>query len=518
MHGTAPDAVAAVRIRNLSMSFGGTRALDAVDLDIRPGEVHGLVGQNGSGKSTLIKVLSGYNLPEPGTVITVAGEDMPLPLRSADTQRLGLRFVHQDLGLVPQLSVVENLFVDELARRDRWFIRWPAERDRARRVFETFGRAIDPSARVGDLSAADQAHLAIVRAVDQLRRRHAGQDPVPGLLVLDEATAFLSGQGKRQLFGLVREVVARGDAVLFVSHYLDEVLEIADQVTVLRDGRVVSTLPGAELDAGKLVELIIGRDLAGGTGPARALAASETLVEVSGLTSKVIDEVSFGVHDGEVLGLTGLLGSGFEEVPNLVFGSTTARSGTLRIGDETFDLAGITPHSAAVAGIAFVPRDRGREGGAGSLTVAENLTLQVLDRYLTRARMLRKRQMLRDARQLLEEFDVRPPDPHAKLSELSGGNQQKVVMAKWLFAEPRLLLLHEPTQGVDVGSRAEILDRIRRAARAGMAVVCASADPEQLSDLCDRVLVFGRGRIRSELGGQDIDKDRIVEHCYTAAA
>lgn len=504
-------------VRALSMSFGGTRALDYVDLDVAPGEIHGLVGQNGSGKSTLIKVLSGYHTPEPGSNVEIAGQQVTLPVQQHELARYGIGFVHQDLGLSPGISVLENLLVDELATGRRAFISWRHERERAEAMLRPFGKPIDIRLPVADLPPADQAHVAIVRAVDKLRRRHARGEWSPGLLVLDEVTAFLSSDGREQLWQLVRDIVSGGDSVLFVSHYLDEVLGFTDRVTVFRDGRLVATTSTRELDSQRLVALILGRTLAGShiaAQPPGPVPVDDAGVAVRGLGSTLLEDLSFVARRGEVLGFTGLLGSGFEEVNPALFGALPAASGWLSIGTTELDLTQVSPAQATAEGIAYVPEDRWADGGIGALTVAENLTLRILPRYERKTKMLRRSRLLRDTRALLDDFDIRPRNPRAKLGELSGGNAQKVILAKWLSSEPRLLLLDEPTHGVDVGSRAQILKRVRSEAAKGMTVLCASSDPEQLTDVCDRVLVLAHGRVVAELAGEAVNKDTIVEHCY----
>lgn len=516
---------AALSIRHLTKTFGGTRALDDVSLDVAPGTVHGLVGENGSGKSTLIKTLSGYHVPESGSEIAVRGENVTLPISAADLKRLGLRFVHQDLTLAPTLTVAENLFVDELTTSPNWMLRSSVLRRRAREQFAHYGRAIDPAARVGSLSAADQAHVAIVRALSRLHDEDSPRRWRPGVLVLDEVTAFLSSSGRAQLFQLIRDIAGHGDSVLFVSHYLDEVLEITSTVTVLRDGKLVTTMPTSETDSDGLVELIIGRNLSsvadrgtsegsgrGAIGTSGAKEA-ERGFEVTGLTGAVIQDLDFVIRPGEVLGVSGLMGSGFAELPALLFGAIPAVAGRARFGPREFELSELTPNKATSAGIAFVPEDRHRAGSVGGLTVEENMTLQVIDAYQHGA--LRRRRLRRDVRALLEEYDVRPRDPGALMARLSGGNQQKVLMAKWLITKPSVLLLHEPTHGVDVGSREQILRRVRDVAiERGMPVLCASSDPEQLSDFCDRVLVLARGRVVAELADNALTQDAIVESSY----
>jgi ribose transport system ATP-binding protein len=512
----APKPV--LSIGTLSKTFSGTTVLSGVRLEVGPGEVHGLVGENGSGKSTLVKLLSGFHVPDAGAAVELGGRPVKLPLTAAQLRERGLRFVHQDLGLAPTLTVADNLLVDDLAIRSRWWLRASVERQKAREVMAPFGRALDPSTKVRELSAADRAHVAIVRAVSQLNQRRSEGDAEPGLLVLDEITAFLPREGRDQLFSLIHDVAARGDSVLFVSHYIDEVLDITSRVSVLRDGRLVETISTDSVDSDGLVKLIIGRSLGVElSGSQESTPVGREVARVSGLAGQLVHGVDFVVHHGEVVGLFGLLGSGFEEVPGLLFGSTQEAHGELRLGDKTVDLATLSPRQATELGIAFVPENRQTEGAAESLTVAENLMHhRILRRYQKRSK-LNRRAVAREVRALLDEYDVRPRSPNAQLSQLSGGNQQRVIMAKWLSTEPSLLLLHEPTHGVDVGSREQILLRIRSAARNGMAVVCASSDPEQLAELCDRVLTFERGKVVAELTGLDLNKDTIVESSYRSA-
>lgn len=508
----------ALSIRNLSKSFGGTKALDGVSIDLVGGEVHGLVGENGSGKSTLIKTLSGFHLPEADSVIEAGGQSVPLPISAASLQRFGLRFVHQDLTLAPSLTVAENLFVGELSTEPSWLLRDSQLRRRAAEVLAPYGRELDPAAKVGTLTAADQAHLAIVRAVSGLRQRHAAEPGEPGVLVLDEVTAFLHSAGRAQLFALIREIVAQGDSVLFVSHYLDEVMELTSRITVLRDGKLVATVATHQVSSDELVQLIIGRRIGSELTETHGADIDDrpVVVAVRGLTGRVVRGLDLSIRKGEVLGVAGLLGSGFEEVPELLFGAQPAVAGRLQVGEHDLDLTAMTPSLATERGIAFVPEDRHSEGGVGALTVEENLSLQVISGYQSRG-MLRRRRLKRDAVALLDDYDIRPRDPGAKMADLSGGNQQKVIVAKWLTTAPSLLLLHEPTHGVDVGSREQIMLRVRRAANEGMTVLCASSDAEQLSELCDRVLVLARGQVVAELPGRGLTKEAIAEASYLTA-
>jgi ribose transport system ATP-binding protein len=508
-HGEVP----VVALRNLSKSFGGALALDDVDLTILPGEVHGLLGENGSGKSTLIKILAGYHAPDSGT-LEINGEPVPLPLTPRARRQAGLSFVHQDLGLIVDLTALENLRLVELAGSSNVRIDWRRERRLAREAFERYGVTIDPDAPVNTLTETDRARLAIVRALEDIRQ---SEDHGRGLLILDEPTVFLPKQGTEDLFRLVRDVVAHHASVLFVSHDLDEVREITDRVTVLRDGRVHGTVVTKEATEGQLIEMIIGRKLAelGHVERTDALARPVRTF-VRDLAGRQLRGCSFEIHEGEVLGITGLLGSGFEDVPYLLFGAKACSGGELEIDGARHDLRAMTPKKALAANLALLPGDRQRDGSVGSMSVGENVMLQVLGRY--RPLMLQRRGMRQRASELMGEYDVRPRDPGLAYQSLSGGNQQKALLAKWLQTKPSVILLHEPTQGVDIGAREQIFEIMRATAQEGMSVVCASSDYDQLAQICDRVLVIGRGTIVRELTGEEVTKDRIAEQVYNSVS
>jgi ribose transport system ATP-binding protein len=498
----------ALEARHISKSFGGTRALAAAGIELRRGEVHGLLGQNGSGKSTLIRILAGFHAPDPGAELKVGGRPVPLPLSPGRAPELGLRFVHQDLGLIPSLSVLENLLLDELATA-RWrHLSWRRERERARRSLAGLGVDIDPRATVASLTPLARAQLAILRAVEAM----------PDVLVLDEPTAFLPGSEREQLYALMRGIAAGGRSVLLVSHDLGEVSEVADRVTVLRDGSVVRTAEAASIGEAELVELVVGRRLEPLDGrsasPRRAPApvAIPEAVRIVGLRGGVVRDVSIELHAWETVGLAGLVGSGFDEVPYLLFGVGARRAGRMTLGGGELDLAAMTPQRALDAGIALLPADRARDGAVGSLAIEANVTLPVLDRY-TGARGLDRRRLLRDAAALLEENRITPSEPRAAFEVLSGGNQQRTLLAKWLQTGAPLLLLDEPTRGVDVGARHAIAAAIRALAERGMVILCASTDHELLAAICGRVLIFSGGVIVLQLAGEEVTKERITERC-----
>jgi ribose transport system ATP-binding protein len=474
----------ALEAREISKRFGGARALASVAITVERGEVHGLVGANGSGKSTLVKVLAGYHAPAPGGRLTVGGRRARLPLRPGDARALGLRFVHQELGLISSLSVVENVRLDELsAARWRW-ISWRREREQARATLARLWVDVDLRARVEELSPLERALLAIARAARE----------TPAVLVLDEPTGFLPRAERERLHDLVRRVARAGSGVLLVSHELAEVRKLAGRVTVLRDGRAVATVDASVVDDRELAALV-----SGAAQPNRPVSARGSPIggvfSVAGLCGRILRDVSLELRRGEVVGLTGLASSGFDELPYLLFGARRAHAGRLTLDGE-HDLTTMTPARAVRVGIGLLPAAREREGAAGALPIADNVLLPMLRRYAGAFGLgLDRRRLMADAAGLLLEHDVMPGDPRAPFGTLSGGNQQKALVAKWLGTHPVLLMLDEPLRGVDVRSRGELIQRIRAVAARGAAVVCASAEREQLSELCDRVLVFSNGRV-----------------------
>ncbi|HEY6015939.1 MAG TPA: sugar ABC transporter ATP-binding protein [Gaiellaceae bacterium] len=491
-----------LRARAISKSFGGTRALIGVDLDLRPGEVHALIGQNGSGKSTLIKILSGFHAPDEGEV-EVDGAQVHLPLRPGDPERLRLSFLHQESCVAERMSVLENLRLGRY--QTTWYGRlaWRRERERVRELLGTMSLDLEPDLPMRRVPQAERALIGFVRAAQDIHDRG-------GVLILDEPTESLPAPAVERLFEAIRVVARRGSAVLFVSHRLEEVLEISDRISVIRDGRLAGTLTREQATEARLIELMLGREL-GQLYPSRVEHEGEVVLQVRGLGGAIAQDVDLDVHRGEIVGLTGLVGMGHDEVPYLVFGARTKTGGTVAVDDRT--LAEPTPEAMRRAGVALLPADRARASGVGSASVLENMTLPVLDSFFARGRIRRGAERAR-VLQLLAQFDVTPRDPDARFGALSGGNQQKALLGKWLQVRPSVLLLHEPTQGVDIGSRKEIFRIIREVAALGAAVVIASSEYEDLAHLCNRVVVMRRGRVVTELSGDDLTSERILERCY----
>jgi len=501
----------ALVVENLSKRFGGALALRSVDVSVRRGEVHGLLGSNGSGKSTLIKILAGFHAPEPGGRICLFGADLPLPVHAENAKAMGLAFVHQNLALIPALSLTENFRLTRLSSEPNWRISWQREHDAVGDTLARYGLRLNPRAPVSSLSAAEQALFAIVRAVEDLGADEAGRGR---LLVLDEPTPFLPRVGVDQMFSLVRRVVAEGASVIFVSHDIDEVMEITDRASVLRDGALVGVLETRAATSADFVERIIGRSVKLFHVHALANTRRAPAAEITDVTSPGLGPVSFEIGKGEIVGVTGLIGSGFDRVCGVVYGAQAATRGRV-IVDQTdaFDLAHIDPSAAIAAGVVYLPADRLGAAGVGGLSVAENEMLPVLSRMRNRFGLDRKR-IARAARDLGVTFDVKPNAPALPLAALSGGNQQKALMAKWLQTQPKLILLDEPTQGVDVGARQQLFAALDAASLEGAGILVASTDFEQLAQICHRVIVFARGQTVAELSGAHLTKETIAECCY----
>jgi ribose transport system ATP-binding protein len=495
--------------RSVSKTFSGKTVLRDLDLEVRPGQVHGLLGQNGSGKSTFIKILAGFHAPDDGASLEIAGKPVALPLDPSEPHLLGLSFVHQDLGLVPEMTVLENLRIRSFETGLGWRIRWRRERRHVREALDRFGlEHVSPRAEIATLRDVERAMVAIVRALEQLKG-HTG-----GLLVLDEPTAYLPRDGVDRLFHAVRTVAAAGHGVLFVTHRLEEVRALTDRVTILRDGAHVETADTASLTERDLIERILGRSL-GELYPSAHHMRGDIALSVDGVAGSVVRSFSLRLHHGEIVGLTGLLGMGQEQVPHLLFGSQPATAGRLELAGRPLDLARMSPRRAIAEGIALLPANRLREGAAQAATVTENVTLPTLPVYFRRG-LLNHRRERREVAAKMREFQVVPPEPRRVFAKLSGGNQQKALLAKWFATRPRIFLLHEPTQGVDIGAKQQIFARIRDVAEAGGAVVIASVEYEDLAHLCDRVLVFRDGEVVAELRGADLVEHRIVEQCFAS--
>jgi ribose transport system ATP-binding protein len=522
-------------VRDISKDFGSNRALDRVNLRIGHGEVLGLLGQNGSGKSTLVKILAGVYDPEPGGRLFVGGEEVALPLAPGQASQIGLSFVYQHLALAPGLSVLENLTLGQRigGGLSSWQpINWIAEHRSAAAVLDRYDVKLNLDRLTGQLVPVDQARLAIVRAAEDLRRYRSRSGYKHSVLVLDEPTVFLPEEEVDRLFDLIRTVVAEGAAVLFISHDLTAVRAITDRVVVLRDGRVVGQEVTADIREEELVNLIVGAPARVGQSataevdPAedpQAVALTLEVMHAAGdtdvaagenvaaghLTDERLRDLSFELGAGEILGVAGLIGSGAEDLPYLLFGARPAGRGTLCLGAEVMDVAGLSPQRCVRERIALVPADRAMQGLSQSLTLWENIVMLVEDEHY-RGGIFHRTELVNLAREAIDRFLIRPPRARNIMSTFSGGNQQKALLAKWLLARPRLLLLHEPTQGVDVGARRDIYRFVKSAADLHhMAVLWVTTEFGELAEVCDRVIVITQGRHTATLEGEELTEEAI---------
>jgi ribose transport system ATP-binding protein len=502
-----------IAISGLSKTFGSTRALRSVDLSVWPGEIHGLVGHNGSGKSTLIKILAGYHAPDPGGELRVRGEPVALPLRHGQQRELGIAFVHQDLGLAESLTVLENLRLGRYqARGSLGPISWRRERRICQELLDRFRIPVRLDSDVRDVRDVDRALIAIARAVGDIETADR-----PGLLVLDEPTVYLPSDSVADLFATMRDVAARGHGIIFVAHQLNEVLGVTRNVTVLREGVVAGQLATADATHDLLTELIVGRNIGGLYPPEpQAPRAQAALAEFDGLRGGMIKSLSGQIHAGEIVGVTGLQGMGWEDVPYLLYGALAPDGGQLSWQGKLTPLKRLSPAWSLRSGIALIPANRLRDGVIPTMTVGENVAQAVLRQH-RRAHVLRLKSINQQVAATLHDFDVRPAAPASPMDTLSGGNQQKALIGKWLQVQPRLLLMHEPTQGVDVRARQQIFAYISSAAAAGTAVLIASSEYEDLARICHRVLVVRDGRAGRELSGAQLTEPELIKACYGTA-
>jgi ribose transport system ATP-binding protein len=498
-----PGTDHALVIRGLSKHFDGMLALDGLDLTVEPGEIHGVVGQNGSGKSTLVKVLTGYHQPDGLDELSVWGSPLAVPVR--DPARHGITVVHQDLGLCEQLSALENIALGfRYSRPALGLVTMRRYRADAAARCQDLGIGLDLDAAVSELTAGERASLCVVRALEQMRRSWSGSP----LLILDEPTAYLSQTESERVYTLMREVVRQGGSVVLISHRLGEIRTVADRVTVLRDGRVVGVHDCRQVSEEELIGEMLGRQIGQFYPDRRSARPGRPLLTAENLSGTVVSDVGLQVRAGEIVGVTGLVGMGQDELPYLLAGVQPATAGSVRLGSVAGD--GGAPRSARLA---LVPGNRHRDGLWLRATAAENFTLPRLRSYFSRG-TLRRRAEESSALAGMQQIGVRPPLPALPAAAFSGGNQQKVVLAKWLATHPDLLLLHEPTQGVDAGAKKDILQTISDSADAGVGVLICSADHEQIARTCDRVIVLSDGAMTSELTGDQVTEEMIVRACH----
>ncbi|MGH8923351.1 MAG: sugar ABC transporter ATP-binding protein [Acidimicrobiia bacterium] len=491
--GEARETKSIFLARGISKTFDATKALSDVTFELFPGEVHGLVGENGAGKSTLIKIMTGIHTPDAGHM-HLADEDFH-PTNSAHAQRRGVAAIYQEPSIFPDLSVAENIFV---GHQDRgWIVNWSEMANDASAILSTLDIDLDPLLPASGLTMAGQQAVEIAKAMSLDTK----------VLIMDEPTAALSAHEVSRLFGQVRRLKEQGVAILFISHRLEELFEIADRISVFRDGRRISTRLAAEVTEESLVREMVGRD------PSDFFHRTEhpqgdVAISLESLgRNGVFDDVSFAVRQGEVFGLAGLVGSGRTDVALALFGVAPPDSGVIMLSGKPRTFS--SPIGALEAGIAYLSEDRHKLGLSLPLSVRANITLATLKRYTRRFGLLDERHEERDAQALRQQLQIHAPHLSTQVGHLSGGNQQKTMLGKWLNAQPKVLILDEPTRGIDVGAKAEVHRFIDELARAGMAIILISSDLPEVLAMSDRVGVMREGRLvaifdRSEASSENV--------------
>ena len=486
-----------LQVRNLSKSFPGVKALDDVSLDVERGRVHAVTGENGAGKSTLMKVLIGVHAPASGQILF---KGRSIRLRNPhDALRMGISMIHQELLPFRDLTVAENIWMGQ--EPTRWLPGWldkPAMNRGARRLLERLGVRLSPVTKMRELGVAETQTVEIAKALACRAE----------VIIMDEPSSALSGREVEALFDVIRELKRRGVAVLYISHKMDEIFRVSDTITVLRDGCHVATMGTGEMDENRLIALMVGRPL-DATPPPAAANRGDVVLEVRELTKAgAFRGVSFALRRGEILGLAGLLGAGRTSLVSAISGLTPAEAGEIRVGGRVARIR--TPGDAIAHGIAIVSEDRKQYGLVPTMSVKHNITLASLAKCC-RGWFLDKRAENRIAGEQIRAFSIKVPSLDRRVTFLSGGNQQKVVIAKALLADPAILLLDEPTRGIDIGAKAEIYAMMRRLARDGKAILMVSSEMAEVLSLSDRILVMREGRISAELSPENATQEEIMK-------
>ncbi len=481
----------------ITKTFPGVRALSEVSLKLYPGQVTALVGENGAGKSTVVKILTGIYQPD-GGVIRADGAEIRFPT-AQDAAAAGITAIHQETVLFDELSVAENIFLGHAPRTRFGLIDQAAMMRRAREILDGIGARIDPSVRLRDLGIANKHLVAIARALSIDAR----------VVIMDEPTAALSHKEIQELYDLVKQLKAQGKAILFISHKFDEIFSIADRYTVFRDGQFVGEGPISEVTEAELVKLMVGRPV-DQIHPKRKHRIGEEVLQVEGYAHPTeFEDIGFTLRKGEILGFYGLVGAGRSEFMQALFGITRPSKGVTRIDGEIAVIR--SPADAIASGIVYVPEDRGRQGTISALPIFQNVTMPSLSRTSRRG-FLQLAEEFALAREYTSRLDLRAASLDTPVGNLSGGNQQKVVIAKWLATQPKVIVLDEPTKGIDIGSKAAVHEFMAELAAQGLAVIMVSSEIPEILGMSDRVIVMREGRIAAELTGDALSPETLVRH------
>ena len=489
------------RLQGITKSFSGIRALDGVDFTLEAGEVHALVGENGAGKSTLMRILGGELPPSSGHVVI---DGNPAQFHGpADARRHGIAIIHQEMALAPDLSVAENIFLGELPAG----IRWPELRRRAGKLLSRLGFDIHPADPVRRLSVAQQQVVEIAKALSLNAR----------IIVFDEPTSVLGTGDAERLLKIIRGLRDEGAGVVYISHRLDEIFRVSDRITVMKDGRVAGVVTPTEVDTEGLIKLMVGRSLKAMFADRAARKVGEEVLRVEGLEAgRMVRNVSFAIHAGEVVGLAGLVGSGRTNVVRVIFGADRPDHGRIFLRGKEIHVRG--PADAVRHRIGLVPESRKDQGVVLPFSIRSNATMAGLRKVVNRLGFIRRRVEKSVVRKLAESLRIKMSSAEAPVASLSGGNQQKVVLAKWFHVDCDLIILDEPTRGVDVGAKSEIYALVERMAEAGKAVLVISSEHQELFGLSDRILVMSEGRLMGELRPEAYSEERVLSLALGASA
>ena len=487
-----------LEISNVSKTFPGVKALDKVRFDICPGEVHALVGENGAGKSTLIKILSGVQPPDDGAKIVIEGQETVLhdPM---DAIKKGISVIYQDFSLFTNLTVAENIGINEIIEKNQKILHWQEVNAKAEKALSFLKSDINPRTIVGNLSVAKQQMVAIATAVAQEAK----------MIIMDEPTSALSKKEVERLYEIIEDLKAQNIAIMFVGHKMEELFHVADRFTIFRDGQYVDTVNAKEVAESDLVAMMVGRKIEGKS-YANLEEKGEEVLTVKGLSKKGnFKDITFTVRKGEVLGVTGLVGAGRSETAQAIFGLTSIDSGQVFIEGKEVHIK--SPADALKMGIAYVPESRQTQGLVLPKTIRENILLPQLDKYANKLGILNNKEMEDATNKWIEMLDVRPNNPDLTAMSLSGGNQQKVVLAKWISTQAKVLIVDEPTNGVDIGAKDEIHKILRNLAKEGMAVIVISSELPEILTVSDRIMVMRRGRVSGFLDNKDLTQEMIMK-------
>ena len=483
-------------MENITKTFPGVRALDDVSIDLHKGEVLGILGENGAGKSTLIKILAGNYIKDSGHIYIDGKEfDIKSP---AEAMASGIRVIYQELNTIDNLTVTENIFVGEqIVKGPFKIVDWKTMTKRAKELLDTLNVKLDPNTIIGDLTVSEKQIVEIAKAISREAK----------ILVMDEPTAALSEEEINSLFRIIKTLQKRGVSIIYISHRLKEIFEIVDRVTVLRDGKKVGTQKIQETDHGKLVALMVGRDIKD-MYPKKEVEIGNTVMEVKNLSADGINNVSFELKKGEILGIFGLLGSGRTSLVKALFGANKIRSGQILLNGKRVGIN--SPSAARDERVGLVPLDRKAEGLALIMGVKENITLANIE-DLGNSFLINRKKEKQKAEKWVDEIGIRTPSVDQEVNSLSGGNQQKVVLAKWLESGSQIIILNEPTRGIDVGSKIEIYKLIEDLCEKGSSIIMISSELPEILSIADRIITMSKGRFTGQYSRNEASEEKLLQ-------